>query len=84
MEVVRGLNLSFRPMDLRHDRFEQHGFLIDDDASCEKACCCYCVRPVKVHRSRVMKKLGIVAVADLVRLVETAQIAFPGWGETKV
>ena len=25
MEVARGLDLSFRPMDLRHDCFEQHG-----------------------------------------------------------
>ena len=41
-------------------------------------------KTIKVHRGRVMKKLGIVSVADLVRLVETAQIAFPGWRETKV
>ena len=32
-------------------------------------------KTIKVHRGRVMKKLGIVSVADLVRLVETAQIA---------
>jgi FixJ family two-component response regulator len=32
-------------------------------------------KTIKVHRGRVMKKLGIVAVAELVRLVETAQIA---------
>lgn len=25
MEVARGLDLSFRAMDLRHDCFEQHG-----------------------------------------------------------
>ena len=34
-------------------------------------------KTIKVHRGRVMKKLGIVSVADLVRFVETAQIAFP-------
>jgi FixJ family two-component response regulator len=33
-------------------------------------------KTIKVHRGRVMKKLGIVSVADLVRLVETAQIPF--------
>jgi FixJ family two-component response regulator len=32
-------------------------------------------KTIKVHRGRVMKKLGIVSVADLMRLVETAQIA---------
>jgi FixJ family two-component response regulator len=32
-------------------------------------------KTIKVHRGRVMKKLSIVSVADLVRLVETAQIA---------
>src|SRR5882762_6806423 len=41
-------------------------------------------KTIKVHRGRVMKKLGIVSVAELVRLVETAQIPFPGWRETKV
>src|SRR5438552_2886531 len=41
-------------------------------------------KTIKVHRGRVMKKLGIVSVADLVRLVETAQIPFPRWCETKV
>src|SRR6266446_10103769 len=41
-------------------------------------------KTIKVHRGRVMKKLGIVSVADLVRLVETAQIPFPRWRETKV
>ena len=42
------------------------------------------VKTIKVHRGRVMKKLGIVSVAELVRLVETAQIAFASWCETKV
>jgi len=32
-------------------------------------------KTIKVHRGRVMKKLGIVSVAELVRLVETAQVA---------
>jgi len=41
-------------------------------------------KTIKVHRGRVMKKLGIVSVAELVRLVETAQIAPATWGETKV
>jgi FixJ family two-component response regulator len=30
-------------------------------------------KTIKVHRGRVMKKLGIVSVAELVRLVETAE-----------
>ena len=41
-------------------------------------------KTIKVHRGRVMKKLGIVSVAELVRLVETAQIASVRWCETKV
>jgi len=41
-------------------------------------------KTIKVHRGRVMKKLGIVSVAELVRLVETAQIASLRWCETKV
>ena len=32
-------------------------------------------KTIKVHRGRVMKKLGIASVAELVRLVETARIA---------
>jgi len=32
-------------------------------------------KTIKVHRGRVMKKLGTVSVAELVRLVESAQIA---------
>jgi FixJ family two-component response regulator len=31
-------------------------------------------KTIKVHRGRVMKKLRIVSVAELVRLVETARI----------
>jgi len=41
-------------------------------------------KTIKVHRGRVMKKLGIVSVAELVRLVETAQIRSVKWRETKV
>jgi FixJ family two-component response regulator len=41
-------------------------------------------KTIKVHRGRVMKKLSIVSVAELVRLVETAQIASLRWCETKV
>ena len=32
-------------------------------------------KTIKVHRGRVMKKLGIASVAELVRLVETTRIA---------
>jgi FixJ family two-component response regulator len=32
-------------------------------------------KTIKVHRGRVMKKLGVTSVAELVRLVETAQVA---------
>jgi FixJ family two-component response regulator len=41
-------------------------------------------KTIKVHRGRVMKKLGIVSVAELVRLVEIARIAPVKWRETKV
>jgi FixJ family two-component response regulator len=41
-------------------------------------------KTIKVHRGRVMKKLGIASVAELVRLVETAGIAPVKWRETKV
>jgi len=34
-------------------------------------------KTIKVHRGRVMKKLGIVSVAELVRLVEAAEIGVP-------
>jgi FixJ family two-component response regulator len=36
-------------------------------------------KTIKVHRGRVMKKLGIASVAELVRLVETAQIRSVKW-----
>jgi FixJ family two-component response regulator len=41
-------------------------------------------KTIKVHRGRVMKKLGVASVAELVRLVETARIAPAKWRETKV
>jgi FixJ family two-component response regulator len=41
-------------------------------------------KTIKVHRGRVMKKLGIASVAELVRLVEKARIAPATWHETKV
>jgi len=41
-------------------------------------------KTIKVHRGRVMKKLGIASVAELVRLVETARVAPVKWRETKV
>jgi FixJ family two-component response regulator len=41
-------------------------------------------KTIKVHRGRVMKKLGIASVAELVRLVETARVVPVTWCETKV
>ena len=41
-------------------------------------------KTIKVHRGRVIRKLGINSVAELVRLVETAQIAPATRCETKV
>jgi FixJ family two-component response regulator len=41
-------------------------------------------KTIKVHRGRVMKKLHISSVAELVRLVETARIAPAGRHKTKV
>jgi FixJ family two-component response regulator len=41
-------------------------------------------KTIKVHRGRVMKKLGIASVAELVRLVETARITPVKWRGTKV
>jgi FixJ family two-component response regulator len=41
-------------------------------------------KTIKVHRGRVMKKLGIASVAELVRLVEMARIASVKRRETKV
>jgi FixJ family two-component response regulator len=41
-------------------------------------------KTVKVHRGRVMQKLGITSVAELVRLVEKAEVPASPAGETKV
>ena len=41
-------------------------------------------KTIKVHRGRVMKKLRIASVAELIRLVETAHIALTAWRGTKV
>ncbi len=40
------------------------------------------ISTIKVHRGRVMEKLGVASVPDLVRLVETAGVYTPG--KTKV
>lgn len=39
---------------------------------------------VKIHRGRMMRKLGVTSVADLVRLVEKAAVASSAPYETKV
>jgi FixJ family two-component response regulator len=41
-------------------------------------------KTVKVHRGRVMQKLGVTSVAELVQLVQKAEIRPPGRSETKV
>jgi FixJ family two-component response regulator len=41
-------------------------------------------KTVKVHRGRMMQKLRVTSVAELVRLVEKAGIAPTAWHETKV
>jgi FixJ family two-component response regulator len=41
-------------------------------------------KTVKVHRGRVMQKLKVSSVAELVRLVEKAQVPSPAPRETKV
>jgi FixJ family two-component response regulator len=41
-------------------------------------------KTVKVHRGRVMQKLGITSVAELVRLVHRAGLASPATPKTKV
>lgn len=41
-------------------------------------------KTVKVHRGRVMQKLGVTSVADLVRLVQKAGLSAPGANGTKV
>jgi DNA-binding NarL/FixJ family response regulator len=41
-------------------------------------------KTVKVHRGRVMQKLGVTSVAELVRLVQRAGLAPVGNSKTKV
>jgi FixJ family two-component response regulator len=41
-------------------------------------------KTVKVHRGRVMQKLGVASVAELVGLVQKAVVAPPAGNETKV
>jgi FixJ family two-component response regulator len=41
-------------------------------------------KTVKVHRGRVMQKLGVTSVADLVRLAQQAGINIPAKEKTKV
>jgi len=41
-------------------------------------------KTVKVHRGRVMQKLGVASVAELVRLVQKAGVAEPALTATKV
>lgn len=41
-------------------------------------------KTVKVHRGRVMQKLGVTSVAELVRLAETAGVSAPAGSATKV
>jgi len=41
-------------------------------------------KTVKVHRGRLMQKLGVTSVAELVQLVQKAEIHLPARSETKV
>jgi RNA polymerase sigma factor (sigma-70 family) len=41
-------------------------------------------KTVKVHRGRLMQKLGVTSVAELVQLVQKAEIRSPARNETKV
>jgi FixJ family two-component response regulator len=41
-------------------------------------------KTVKVHRGRLMQKLGVTSVAELVQLVQKAEIRLPAGSETKV
>ena len=41
-------------------------------------------KTVKVHRGRLMQKLGVASVAELVQLVQKAEVRPPAWSETKV
>ena len=41
-------------------------------------------KTVKVHRGRLMQKLGVASVAELVQLVQKAEVRPPAGSETKV
>jgi FixJ family two-component response regulator len=41
-------------------------------------------KTVKVHRGRLMQKLGVTSVAELVQLVQKAEVPSPAGSETKV
>jgi len=41
-------------------------------------------KTVKVHRGRLMQKLGVTSVAELLQLVQKAEIHLPARNETKV
>jgi len=41
-------------------------------------------KTVKVHRGRLMQKLGVTSVAELVQLVQKAEVHQPVESETKV
>lgn len=41
-------------------------------------------KTVKVHRGRLMQKLGITSVAELVQLVQKAEVPARAGSETKV
>ena len=41
-------------------------------------------KTVKVHRGRLMQKLGVTSVAELVQLVQKAEVRPPAGSETKV
>src|SRR5512133_2238429 len=41
-------------------------------------------KTVKVHRGRLMQKLGVTSVAELVQLVQKAEVRPPARSETKV
>jgi FixJ family two-component response regulator len=41
-------------------------------------------KTVKVHRGRLMQKLGVTSVAELVQLVQKAKVSSPARSETKV
>jgi len=41
-------------------------------------------KTVKVHRGRLMQKLGVTSVAELLQVVQRAEVPLPAGSETKV